>query len=259
MRINYHKSELIPINLNEDEAHRIARILCCPVGTFPITYLGIPLHFDKLKREGIQPLVDKILRKIASWKGKLLSHAARLVMIKAYLSSIPVYLLSFNKFPKWAIKALNTHLANCLWNDSEGNHKYHLVNWDSVSMPKEYGGLGVPNLRDFNIFLLGSWIKRYNADGGKLWKEVLEFKYNTCKPNLFYSRDTWASQFFKGIMWAARTAKFGVRVKIRSWEDNWLGASSLAIYFWELYVIVNEKDSTIVELWDGTDLKWKIR
>ena len=151
MRINYHKSELIPINLEPLDIHRISHIFCCPVGDFPIKYLGVPLHFDKLIREDIQPLVDKIIKKIASWKGKLLSHAARLALIRTCLASIPVYLLSFIKFPKWAIKALNTHLANCLWNDSEGNHKYHLANWDSISMPKDFGGLGVPNIRDLNL------------------------------------------------------------------------------------------------------------
>ena len=128
MRINYHKSELIPINLDKEAIHKASHMFCSPIGTFPIKFLGIPLHFDKLRREDIQPLIDKILRKITSWKGKLLSQAARLVLIKSCLASIPVYLLSFIKFPKWAIKALNTHLANCFWNDSEGNHKYHLAN-----------------------------------------------------------------------------------------------------------------------------------
>ena len=75
--------------------------------------------------------------------------------------SIPAYLLSFIKFPKWAIKILNTHLANCLWSDNPTAHRYHLANWDSVSM-MEYGGLGIPSLRDLNICLLKSWIKRYS-------------------------------------------------------------------------------------------------
>jgi hypothetical protein len=51
-----------------------------------------------------------------------------------------------------------------------GGHKIHLVNWESVAMLKEYGGLGIPNMRDLNIFLLASWIKRYNVDNHKLWK-----------------------------------------------------------------------------------------
>lgn len=255
----------MPINLDDSETHNIAHIFCCLVGSIPIKYLGIPLHFEKLRREDIQPLVDKILRKIANWKGKLLSYAARIVLIKTCLASIPVYLLSFIKFPKWAVKALNTHLANCLWNDLEDNHKYHLANWDSVSMPKEFGGLEIPNLRDLNLCLLRSWLKRYNLDDKKLWKELIDFKYNTCKPNIFYSKDIGASQFFKGVMWAAAEAKLGFRwkigngSKIRFWEDNCLGASSLAIQFWELYVIVNEKTGTIADRWDGRDLKCTFR
>jgi hypothetical protein len=35
-------------------------------------------------------------------------------------------------------------------------------------MTKELGGLGVPNIRDLNVCLLGSWLKRYQSDSGKL-------------------------------------------------------------------------------------------
>jgi hypothetical protein len=51
------------------------------VGSFPIKYLGIPLHHDKLRREDIQPLVDNILKKVASWRGKLLPHATKVTLI----------------------------------------------------------------------------------------------------------------------------------------------------------------------------------
>jgi hypothetical protein len=55
-------------------------------------------------------------------------------------------MLSFFKFPKWALNLLDTQLANFLWNDEEGNHKIHLANWPSVCFKKEYGGMGIPNL-----------------------------------------------------------------------------------------------------------------
>ena len=35
--------------------------------------------------------------------------------------------------------------------------------------------------------------------------------------------------------------------------------SSLAVQFWDLYVIINEKASIIADLWDGTDLKCTFR
>ena len=103
MRINYTKSEIIPLNLGDQVKLSLVEIFGCPVGPFPIKYLGIPLHFEKLKREDLQPLVDKIVKRIAGWRGKLLSYAGRLVLIKTCLASIPIYLMSFFKFPNWAL------------------------------------------------------------------------------------------------------------------------------------------------------------
>ena len=128
MRVNFHKSEVITMNMSGESAHDISYLFACPIGNFPIKYLGVPLHYENLSRDDIQPLVDKMLKQIAGWRGKLLSYAAKVVLIRACLTSIPIYLMSFIKFPKWAIKILNTHLANCLWNDNAGGHKIHLVN-----------------------------------------------------------------------------------------------------------------------------------
>jgi hypothetical protein len=119
--------------------------------------------------------------------------------------------MSFIKFPRWAIKIINTHLDNCLWNDNADAHKIHLVNRDSVAMLKDFGGLGIPNLRGLNICLLASWIKRYNIDRHKLWRQFIDFKYDTDKLNLFCSSTRGASLFFKGVMWAASATKMGFR------------------------------------------------
>jgi hypothetical protein len=64
MRINYEKSELIPLGVSEEEVNSYIDILGCALGKFPIKYLGIPLHYSKLRREDIQPLIDKILKMI---------------------------------------------------------------------------------------------------------------------------------------------------------------------------------------------------
>jgi hypothetical protein len=143
MRINFHKSELIPLNLEDSQTYDIAHIFSCPVGNFPIKYHGVPLHFEKLKREDIQPLVDKIMQKISGWKGRLLSYAARVTLIQTCIASIPEYLLSFIKFPKWAIRTISSHMANCLWNDNTDRHRWHLANWESITMCKEHGGVGI--------------------------------------------------------------------------------------------------------------------
>jgi hypothetical protein len=40
MRINFHKSEFVPMNLDGSQTHDIAHILNCHVGKFPFKYLG---------------------------------------------------------------------------------------------------------------------------------------------------------------------------------------------------------------------------
>jgi hypothetical protein len=169
-------------------------------------------------------------------------------------------------------------MTHCLWNDDENVHKYHLAGWKHVFMRKEYGGLGVPDLRELNLCLLGSLIKRYAADKDKIWKLLIDFKYNTNNPNVLCCRDNGASNFWKGVRWAAKAARMGYRwkvgnwVKIRFWEDLWLDSSSLAIQYWELlgssslvtqywelYCLVNEHNSSIAELWDGENLKCTFR
>lgn len=71
MKINYDKSELIQMNLAPHGTVELANVFGCPIGSFPIKYLGIALHFDKLSREDLQPLLDnKILKRIAGWRGE---------------------------------------------------------------------------------------------------------------------------------------------------------------------------------------------
>jgi hypothetical protein len=66
-------------------------------------------------------------------------------------------------------------------------------------------------------------------------------------------------------MWAARAAKMGYQWKVGNgrkfffWEDHWFGHCSLSIIFWDLYVLVNEHNKSIQELWDGTNLKCTFR
>jgi hypothetical protein len=80
-----------------------------------------------------------------------------------------------------------------------------------VAMKKEYGGLGVPDLRELNLCLLGSRIRRYSLDNDKTWKMLVDFKYNTNSPNLFTCRSVSASNFWQGVLWAAMAAKMDYR------------------------------------------------
>ena len=47
--------------------------------------------------------------------------------------------------------------------------------------------------------------------------------------------------------------------KVRFWEDQLFRNSSLAIQFWPLYVICDQQDKTIHQVWDGEVLMLSFR
>jgi hypothetical protein len=86
--MNYNKSSMIPVNLDEEETLQYSRIFCCKMGSLPFKYLGVPLHYEKLRREDIQPIVDTVINRIPGWKGRLISYGLDWCYLKhAWLAS----------------------------------------------------------------------------------------------------------------------------------------------------------------------------
>jgi hypothetical protein len=185
-----------------------------------LQYLGIPLHFTKLRKEDLQPVIDKIIKRIAGWKGRLLSYAGRLTLLNACLASIPIYLMSIIKFPRWAIDMINSHMDRFLWNNSEDHHRYHLAYWQLVAQQKELGGLGIPDLRNLNLALLSSWIFRYGLNDNAIWRKITDYKYKTESPNICCSLGNQIFPFWKGVTWALQAAKMGIIWKAGDGKKN---------------------------------------
>lgn len=85
------------------------------------------------------------------------------------------------------------------------------------------------------------------------------------EPNIFCCPEVGISPFWKGVLWAAQAAHMGIKwvvgngEKIRFWEDQWIGNTSLAIVFWPLYVINKQHGKTVCQVWDGQELKLSFR
>lgn len=145
-------------------------------------------------------------------------------------------------------------MANFLWHDADGKHKYHLSNWFSLAQRKEHGGWGITDISNINLCLLASWINRYHLSDNVIWKKIIDYMYNN-NPNIFCCPEIGASPFWKGVLWACKAAQTGVRWKIgdgksvRFWEDWWFGNCSLATQFWGLYIIANQKNMCVADLW----------
>ncbi|XP_043724221.1 uncharacterized protein LOC122671182 [Telopea speciosissima] len=82
--INFHKSSLMfSPNTHERIKRWFARILKVKHGDGPSKYLGLPTHFGVTKKEVFDDIKEMTLSKLQGWKGKLLSHVGKEVLLKA--------------------------------------------------------------------------------------------------------------------------------------------------------------------------------
>lgn len=177
LKVNYHKSSLVGVNIPESWLIEAASILNCKIGKVPFVYLGLSIGGDSRRLKFWEPVVDTIKSRLSGWKSRFLSFGGRLVLLKSVLSSLPVYALSFFKAPSGILSSIESIFKKIFWGGSEDNRKIPWISWNTICLQKEQGGLGVRRLREFNLALLGKWCWRLLVDRGGLWYRVLVARY----------------------------------------------------------------------------------
>lgn len=93
--VNVNKSNIFGAGMNRNTLELIASILHFPICSLPVKYLGLPLISTRLRYDDCLPLISKVEKRINSWKGRFLSYAGRMLLIKAVLTNMQVYWTSF--------------------------------------------------------------------------------------------------------------------------------------------------------------------
>lgn len=57
-------------------------------GSFPFTYLGLPIGGQISRFKAWDPIIERIEKKIDLWKGRLLSIGGRVTLIKSFLVNL---------------------------------------------------------------------------------------------------------------------------------------------------------------------------
>jgi len=105
LRINLRKFELVSIG-EGDDMESLAHILGCRIGFLPMTYLGMPLGASFKSLSIWNGAIEKVERRLASWKKLYLSKGGRVTLIHSTLSSILTYYLSLFPIPVSVAKKL---------------------------------------------------------------------------------------------------------------------------------------------------------
>lgn len=160
----------------------------------------------------------------------------------------------------------------------EEGRKICWVKWDVVCKPREEGGLGIKNIRVFNLALLGNWRWRLLTEKESLWARVLRVRYGDpsswrapvvsvfsggrlalawwCDLGKLESSDTSR----EGWLSAGITNKIGNGLTTSFWFDHWVGLGSLACRFGRLFGISIRRQATVSEMgvWREGVWEWKL-
>jgi len=247
-----------------------ARTLNCGIMQIPFKHLGVQVGGNPRRMQFWEPVVDKVKARLSGWKGKFLSLAGRVCLVKSVLNTISLFYPSSYKAQIMVCNRIPSIQRKFLW--AWGNDRKHIswVRWENVCKTKEEGGLGVKDIRKFNCALLAKWKWRLLSEEKGKWKDILVSKYSidVRSNQVFGKTHSWwwrdlskaceegeeAGWFQKSIAW-----KIGSGDKVSFWEDAWLDDIKLRSLFPRLFSISLDEGKTVGEVGYWEDSGWNLR
>ena len=160
----------------------LSPVFNCLVHWLSFSYLELPLTCDRLQKLQWRPLIER--RSNGDWQDRVvtcslsLSLSGKITKINDILSVIPMYFASFFSLFRWVERELDSLRRIFLWEGTQREGKaFCLVNWKRVCKCKEFDGLGVITLRDFNNALLLKWWWKLFDEPIRKWATLMSHSY----------------------------------------------------------------------------------
>ncbi|XLU60381.1 hypothetical protein S245_019590 [Arachis hypogaea] len=140
-------------------------------------YLGAYILEGRNKRRAHAQRLDKIKNKLKGWKQKCLSMAGRVVLAQSSITPVAYYQMQHGRISKAVCHQIEQAQRAFVWGLDEQHRRAHLINWRTLCLPKEIGGLGFKSLERMNTaFLLKVCWELINHSNA-LWVRALNSKY----------------------------------------------------------------------------------
>ena len=244
LKVNFHKSKIGAIVVDRNEVKLYSEILHCSLMDIPFTYLGLTIGGNPSRCAFWEPVLSKIRKKLSVWKGRNMSFAGRVCLIKSVINAISLFFLSFFKAPIGVCKEITKLQSKFLWGWGAEGRKIVWTSWENICKVKKDGGLGIRRIDLFNKTLLAKWLWRMETPETGLWKEVLESKYGS-------RRLTNSSRWWKDLT-KVRTSDQG-----NNWFNSnlaWKVGSGEKIKFWE---VIGQLKERFERLYNNSELQNK--
>lgn len=200
---NWNKSAILfSANVSHAIIQEFQHIFPVPVMDHNFTHLGHPLILPAKNRSAAYNFVlDRFMAKLPTYKANMLSHAARLELIKSVFSAIPVYYMSNILFSKKFIAKLTAIIRGFWWTgirEDSSSRSLCLRAWKDICTSKKEGGLGIRNLQAVNqgLVLAAAW---------RIAEAPTSFLHLVLKAKYFWDSSFWSarSNIPKSAFWTS--------------------------------------------------------
>jgi hypothetical protein len=97
--------EIVPVG-DVPHIEELMQLLGYKKSVLPMQYLGLPLGATFKETAIWNPVLERVEKRLASWKRLYLSKGGKVTLIKSTLSNIPTYFLSLFPIPARVINQL---------------------------------------------------------------------------------------------------------------------------------------------------------
>ncbi|XP_023925933.1 uncharacterized protein LOC112037354 [Quercus suber] len=219
-KINTEKSSIFfSLNTSQELKDEILNILGPMTNSRYTKYLGLPSIIGRSKKLVFAEIKEKICKKLAGWKGKLLSLGGKEILIKAVAQAIPSNTMNCFLLLKCLCDDLEREMRSFWWGQKQQETKIAWVGWKKMCTPKSRGGMGFRNLQAFNLALLAKQAWRILTNPSSLATRVLKAKYFPYDDILNASLGSSPSYTWQSIFNSLEVLKKGTRWRV---GNGWL-------------------------------------
>jgi len=99
LKMNFHKSKITGVNVEGNALASYAKILNCAEMGVLFKYMGLEVGGNPMKVKFWEPMLTKLKARFNVWKGRFLSMAWRICLIKSVITTVLLFYLSIFKAP----------------------------------------------------------------------------------------------------------------------------------------------------------------
>ena len=123
-KVNAEKSSVIFSHNTPEESRRMVMDILGPMqDTRHGKYLGLPSIIGRSKTEVFAEVKEKVGRKLAGWKEKLLSIGGKEILIKVVAQAVPTYTMNCFLIPKGLCEEIEGMIRNFWWGQRKEEKK----------------------------------------------------------------------------------------------------------------------------------------